>query len=1074
MRRVKVWSSILAAMLLFSSAGWAQVATGTISGAVSDSTGAVVPGAQVTVKNVGTGQLRELTTNERGRYTAPQLSVGSYEITVSSQGFQTEARSGITLSVGQEAVVNFSLQVGAVTERIEVTGEASLVETTTATTSGLVDEKTVRDLPLNGRSFTDLMDLQPNVKKVLVGGSSRSSGFGIKFSVAGSHPNQNNYMLDGLNMNDSRVQTPASAGGGILGTDTIQEFRMLTSNYSAEFGQVGGGVMVAVTKQGSNSINGSVFEYLRNSALDARRFFDAGGVPPFKRNQFGFTLGGPVKKDRTFFYGSYEGLRERLSDTSISVVPTADARRGFLPSGPCVNGCAVGSTAQKILNLFPLPNSTNHGNGTADYNTALANPTDEDYLTIRLDHNFSSNHMLFGRYTFDDGTEDSESANGLNTSGNVSRSHQVALSFTSVLTPTLLNNVRVGVNRSVAELVFASTGKDLSPFIHIPGREAGNVSITTCCGIGGGDPSSGYWWTSYQVSDDVTATRGNHSLKFGWSLNRNWANQSRPWGPENGNYDFATLEDFYAQRPNNLLMGGPATDTIRAWRQWYHGLYAQDDWKLMSNLTLNLGLRFDWFTVPTEANNKIAQPRDIIRDQSTIVGGPFWEQRSAFAHFSPRVGIAWDPFGNGKTSIRTGFGVFQQAIRTLDYTHAGDRNPPTSGFFLVQPTTGNPLTYPDAWANLGRAALSGAAQPRIEANAFEMEQPYKLNWNFSIQQEVLPNTKVDIGYVGSRSVHQLRATSDANSPANIAGPDGRRYIPLTSTRPNTKFSQIRYRDAGNDAYYNSLQIGVQKRFTSGFQVNSSYTWSKSIDTSSITFSQGTEFSGNSVQEPFPDKKNNRGPSSWDIANYWSTNFLVDLPFGPGKPLGENLTGVGAKILGGWSLSSVITVQSGTPFSPILASDYAAALPQGGGGGQKPDLAVGAKQNTVLSNWTPTLYFDVNAYELPPLTPDCVPLTTGGANRCTRRVFGNVGRNILRGPGIVTVDFSFLKRTQITEGSELQFRAEFFNMLNRANFAIPDGRVFTSTSRPVRDVRGGRITNVLTTGRQIQFALKFIF
>ena len=1055
---------------------WAQSAAGTISGTVLDSTGAVVPGAALTVKNTDTGLSRTLQSNERGRYVASQLTLGAYEVTVGAQGFQTEVRRGITLAVGQEAVVDFALKLGAVSERVEVTGEASLVETTTATTSGLVNAMTVRELPLNGRSFTDLMDLQPNVKKLAaVGSKSDSQGFGQKFSVNGSHPNQNNYIMDGLVINDSRVQTPSSSAGVLLGTDTIREFRLLTSNYSAEFGQVSGGIMTAVTKSGTNSLHGSAFEYLRNSALDARSFFDIGGVKPFKRNQFGFTLGGPLKKDHTFFFGSYEGLRQRLANTVISRVPTAAARRGFLPSGPCSAGCTVGATAQKVLNLFPLPNANDHGDGTGDFISASSYPTNEDYFTIRIDHTLSERRFLFGRYTFDQGHSEDVAptvVQDLFTAAKDNRSQYLLLNFTSVLTPTLLNTATAGLNRSPAFTPFkVVTKEDLSPLVSIPGRYPSNVAITGCCNLGPPEPRS-YWWTSFQYSDDMTYTPGDHSLKFGAALLRSQDNRLR-YMFYGSNWTFASLPDYFAERPTNLNTATPQADPQRGLRQWIAGAYLQDNWKVFPRLTLNLGVRFEWVTVPTEVHNHIGNIRNIYADQTTTAGGPWWNQASAFAHAAPRVGFAWDPFGNGKTSVRGGFGIFQESIRETDFSTPSDRNAPYYVTTLLTNLPGSSLTYPLAYNNFGRPGLPPIL-PRVEAMGFHLDQPYKINWNFAIQREILPNTLLTVGYTGSRGVHLLGLTADDNSPPSVRGADGRRFIPVGTPRLNPNFTQIRMRDTGHDSHYNSLQVSIGKRFSRGFQFNSSYTWSKSIDTSSLRGSQGTDFAGNSDQESYPfDTKANRGLSSWDLRHYWSSNYVYELPIGPGKAVGRSLAGVTGKLLGGWNLSGVLTMSSGPAFSPSLAFDYAGALPQSAGGGQRPDLIPGKSLNPVLGKVEK--YFDPFVFDLPPLTPEFANrsecLTATPAAAC-RRVFGNVGRHTITGPGIATFDLNLLKNTKVTEKSELQFRAEFFNLLNRPNFGIPNTNVFLSGGR--RDVTAGRITNVVTSSRQIQFALRYTF
>ncbi|MBI4443016.1 MAG: TonB-dependent receptor [Acidobacteria bacterium] len=1076
------WPNLLMLSMLFlfaaTAPAFAQTSSATISGTVMDSTGAVVPGAEVTVKNVDTGTTRVLTTNERGRYVAPQLLSGNYEVSASSAGFQTEIHRGITIAVGREAVVDFSLRVGAVTETVEVTGEAPLVETTTSTTSGLVAEETVRELPLNSRNFTDLMDLSPNVKRLAAArGDSPVMGFGTHFSVAGAHPSQNKYVIDGINTGDGRQNTPGSAAGNVLGTEAIREFRVLTSNYSAEHGEVSGGIMTAVTKSGTNTLHGTVFEYLRNSALDARDFFDRdpenpsvrSDPPPFKRNQFGFSLGGPIVKDRSFYFGNYEGLRERLGTTSFLRVPTEAARRGFLPTGPCAAGCAVGPNAQKVLNLYPLPNATNHGDGTADFISAPSKRTREDYFAARLDHTFSEKYFMYGRYTFNDSDVYNPTDAGLMFRADGNRYQSLTMSFTSLLTQTVLNTFRAGVNRNVTfqQTQLEPDAPDASFLVFIPqnGNVPGSLGIT---GLGGLTDQNErlFWWTAYQFNNDLSYTRGNHSFKAGASVQRNHDNGNARFNFR-GNWSFASIADFYAEKTQQLLTVLPGVDAGRGFRTWWTGAYVQDDWKVTPRLTLNVGLRFEWFTIPTEVNGKIATLRDLYTSTDTTVGDPFFKQEAAFAHFSPRVGLAWDPFGDGKTAIRAGVGIFQELIRNFDFHLAGNRMPPFYVTTVMRNTAATPLTYPDIFSNFTRLGIPSVL-PRLDTLAFELKQPYKLNWSFNIQREFLPNTLFNIGYSGSHGVNLMNLWSDANSPPSIVGANGRRYIPQRTPRLNPNFTQIRYRHTGNDSYYNAMLVSVTKRLSQGFHVNSSYTWSKSIDTSSLKLSQGPEF-GNADQEAWPhDPIANRGLSSWDMRHYWSTNFGYELPFGPGRALGGDLTGFAGKLLEGWSLSGILTATSGPPFSATLAFDYANALPQGGGGGQKPD-AVGQNLNPVIDGYRddPDHYFDANAFALPPITPDCAAPAT-----CTRRVFGNLGRNTLTGPGLLTFDLNLMKNTKLTERAQLQFRAEFFNLFNRANFDLPNTTVFLAGSN--RDATAGRITATATKSRQIQFALRFIF
>ncbi|MBI4443140.1 MAG: TonB-dependent receptor [Acidobacteria bacterium] len=1058
MMRRHLFFRLLGVFLFWVSILGAQT-TGSFSGRVQDETGAVIPNAEVTVQNTDTGTSRIIQGDQAGRFLAPQWSPGNYEITVRVQGFQSETRRGIRLAVGQEAVVDFVLKVGAVTEIIEVTGEASLVETTTAATSGMIEGNQVRELPLNGRSLTDLFALQPMVVKLAAGSTSSAEGFGTKYSVAGSRPDQVNYTIDGLNVNDVQNSTPGGVAGGLLGSDTIREFRMYTGNFGAQFGRVSGGVMVAVTQSGTNTLHGSVFEFLRNNALDARSFFDRGGKPPFKRNQFGFTMGGPINKDRTFFFGSYEGLRQRLTTTQLSRVPTPDARRGILPSGPCAAGCVVTSAAQGVLNLFPLPNSRDFLDGTAQFINTVSNPTNEDFFAMKVDHTLNDKHSFFVRYSFDDGDQFLSDAFSLQGNSNKNRNQYAAAEMTSVFTPSLLNTARVGVNRSVTKVVpkFLVSEATLAPLTFIQGKQPptggpGTLSVSGFFSIGTDSiiPRI-FHLTSYQVSDEITWIRGSHSMKIGGFFQRDQNNETVEFGGR-GSYTFPTIERLYQSSPIILLSHIRADNTgIRGFRQSIFGGYLQDDFRVNQRLTLNLGVRYEAISNPSEVNGRITTLPNIFQDSTYTVGKKFFDNPS-MTNFAPRVGLAMDLFGNGKTAIRAGWGIYYENIMHNYYRLPGYLNPPFAETAILSPPTS--IVFPNALTNF----TGVITRPRLETIEFDLRQPYKMSYSFDVQQEIHPSLALSIGYQGSRGVHLIAAWPDANQPQSFVAADGRVTIPVGQTRPNANFSQIRHRTSDNNSSYNAMKISVTKRFTHGFQFVTGYTWSKVMDNNSLVVSQGTDFSGNAdgPARPFSHAIE-WAPSNYDIRQYFTTNFTLELPWGPGRRLGGQLSGVAGKLLQGWDVNAIITAATGPPFSATLAFDNAGALPQSGGGGQRPDMKPGFSNNPVLEGYRsdPDHYFDVNAFSVPPA-----------------RTFGNLGRNALFGPGIVTLDFSLNKSTAITERVRLQFRSEFFNLLNRANFRIPASSVFVAGGRV--NPAAGQITGIFGTSRQIQLGLKLNF
>ncbi|MBI4443491.1 MAG: TonB-dependent receptor [Acidobacteria bacterium] len=1046
------FSVIVLGLSLFCVPALIAQTTGSFAGRVQDESGAVIPNAEVTVQNTDTGISRIVQSDQEGRFHSPRWSPGNYEITARVQGFQAETRRGIRLAVGQEAVIDFSLRVGTVAESVVVTGEAPIVETTSAATSGMIEGNQVRELPLNGRSLTDLFDLQPLVIKLAAGSTSLAEGYGIKYSVAGSRPDQVNFTIDGLNVNDVQNATPGGVAGVLLGSDTIREFRMYTGNFGAQFGRVSGGVMVAVTQSGTNALHGSVFEFLRNSALDARKFFDVGGLPPFRMNQFGFTLGGPIIKDRTFFFGSYEGLRQRLTSTARSRVPTLQTRRGILPSGPCVAGCTVASSVQAVFDLYPPPNSRDFVDGTAEFINTTSEPTGQDFFAVKVDHVLSDKHSFFARYSFDDGDKLSPDDFEYAANTGKTRNQYAALEATSVLSPAFLNTARVGVNRSVTltDIKLLVPAERQAPLTFIPGKGPGSAGVSGFFSISGGSGTSPrlFRLTSYQISDEITWVRGGHSLKIGGFFQRDQNNENVEFSSR-GAYTFNTIEDFFAARPNILNSWVRAENTgIRGFRQSIFGGYLQDDIRVSQRLTLNLGVRYEAISDPTEVNGRITTLPNLSDPQITT-GGKFWNNPS-LKNFAPRLGLALDLFGNGKTAIRAGWGIYYETIMHNYYRLPGYLNPPLAETVLYRT---QPIIFPNAVANF--AGLK--TQPRLETIEFDLRQPYKMNYNFDIQQEIFSDLALSIGYNGARGVHLIAAWPDVNQPRSFVGPDGRVTIPRGQPRPNTNFTQIRHRSSDNNTSYNAFKFSLTKRFSHGFQFRTGYTWSKALDNSSLVVSQGTDFDGNAdgPARPFSHAVE-WAPANYDVRQYFTSNFTLDLPVGPGRSLGGDLTGVGGKLLEGWGANMIFTAASGPPFSATLSYDNAGALPQGGGGGQRPDLKLGFSNNPVLENYRQDTdhYFDVNAF---------TPSPTG--------TFGNLGRNTLVGPGRTTVDFSVSKNTGITERTRLQFRAEFFNLFNRANFRLPSSGVFVAGGR--LSATAGRITNTFTA-RQIQFGLKLIF
>src|ERR1700676_4251377 len=675
---IKICASFAIVILLFSFSVLipvsAQVSGGTLSGTVTDQSGATVPEAQISIKNIATGVSRVVSGDPAGFYSAPNLLPGTYEVATVAQGFATTVLTGVTITVGAQQVLNLTLRIGQMSEREEVTAEVPTVELASSSIGAVVNSTTIRELPLNGRSWTDLAVLQPGVSRIETQKiQNENRGFGAQLSISGARPQQNNYRLDGVSLNDYSNGGPGSVLGGNLGVDAIQEFSVLTSNYPAEYGKSSGGVVNAVTHPGTNEFHGSVYEFLRNSALDARNFFDS-SIPPFKRNQFGASAGGPIRKDRTFVFADYEGIRQSLGVTSVVTVPSPAARSGQLcptpdPSvtpAPCApSTVTVDPSIQKILNIFPLPNlgiisSSNGELGT--YGVAEQQIVSENFFTARVDHKFSDKDSLFGTYMFDNTPLTTPDNFNDVLLGSLTKRQALILEESHIFNPTLINSLRFGFNRDFANgpetlkaINPASADPSLGP---VPGYNLGTLLVSGVDKYVGGlnaQSVSLFRWNSFQGYDDIFLTRGVHALKFGVAVERDQLNELITNAP-GGEVHFDTLSHFLTNQPQLFLAAFPALTTPRGTRQTIFGVYAQDDWRFRPNLTLNLGLRYEMSTVPTEVQGKLSNLYNLT-DSTPHLGDPYF-LNPTLRNFEPRVGFSWDPFHNGTTAVRGGFGVF--------------------------------------------------------------------------------------------------------------------------------------------------------------------------------------------------------------------------------------------------------------------------------------------------------------------------------------------------------------------------------------------------------------------------------
>jgi hypothetical protein len=1074
--RLKLSRALRAAgvLLLVVSPASAQRVSSDILGTVTDVSGRVIVGAKITVTRTETGEERGVKTNEDGNYRISGLSPGTYEIRGEYPGFKTLVRKDIEFLVSQDVVVDLTLQVGELREKVEVSGQPSLLESASSELSGVVTDKTLRELPLNGRDLFQLTLLQTGVLPTTNAGPNPfAEGGTSKAAVQGARPTMNNITLDGGDINDPAYNTPPGGVAGVqLGVDGIEEYRVLLNSYSAEFGRNAGANVQYVTKSGTNEIHGSLFEFLRNAALDARNFFDLGRVPPFIRNQFGGTVGGPLQRDRTFFFLNYESLRESKSITNSLSVPDANARQGLLPSASDPSKLVFVGVDPRIspfLKLYPLPNAGSLGAGLGLLQMSQTQPTQEQYGLVRIDHKVTANDQIFLRYVIDDSNSVVPFASTVVPGfpgERVARNQYLMLNWQRVIGTSLLNEAKLDYSR--VHLAARDSNSPLSISLS-PNRPLGAISIVGLPQLGNSliSPIESISNT-FEGIDNLSYQRGNHTLKVGADFKRLQMN-----GPfdalVNGSYIFSDLTAFgFPALSDNpplefFLHGIPFlyfgvdrafADSDRGFRQNYLGLYFQDDWRVRSGFTVNLGLRWEYWGNPGEASGRLANIRNPLRDPAPTVG-KIWAG-VPLDLWSPRLGFAWKPSAAGKTVIRGGAGIMRDQIWANLYSDTRFYEPFFRALQYVFPNFVAPPPNVNSLIGLGGPpSVIG-----IFGITFHPDFPYYLQYNLNVERELASDWRLQVAYVGSRGNH-LPRTGEVNP-----------FVPSLGRRINPNFGSIPLLVTDAQSFYNSGQLSLYKRFSHGLLLQASYTYSKSIDDQSGALPSDYD-SDSGVGQDFFNRKGDRALSSFDRRHVFVLNYLYNLPFAAGRQ------GFAHTLAGGWSVGGIVSLMSGLRFTPNLGafnnSGTMALQPA-----DRPDLKAGVNPCGAPILGRPNQWFDPTIFTLPP------------PGR-----FGNAGRNILCGPSLKNVDFSVLKETGLSERVRLQFRAEIFNLFNHPNFDVPvntqgptgsggnGDAIFVGRAgscNPASDALGcgilapnvGRIFRTVTTSRQIQFALKLMF
>lgn len=1105
----RIWLHLAATIALMFGIGAplrlaAQAIGATISGTVTDQSGGVVTNAEVSIKNTATADTRTVSTNANGIYSAPNLQPGSYSVTFTAPGFATAVQSGITLTVGGAQTLNLTMQVGQSTQTVEVTAEAPAINLTNAEVGAITDETTIKELPLNGRSWSDLANLQPGVYQLHTQPDVQSRdrftrGYGLQLSISGSRPQQNNYRVDGISINDPGNGGPGNVLGANAGVDAIAEFSVLTTNYSTEYGRASGGIINATTKSGTNQFHGAAYEFLRNSWLDAPNYWDAKDSsgnylkPQFRRNQFGADAGGPIIKNRTFIFGDYEGLRQSKGLSNSSPIPSAAAAAGadpaiapyltaFFPVGGSLNG-------KPVCSIVP-------SGGDTDFCTFGANQVStEDYYIIRADHKISDNDSLSGTFFRDKASTNTPDEYNNKIVSTATSSTFATIAETHSFGTTLVNSIRFGFHRDFqggpAGATAINPATSDTTFGAFPGLDAPQVFVNGNPLFTGGltsDNPQKNNWNTYQVYDDAFWTKGKHSFKFGVDVERDQLNVLRSPRP-GGIFQFATMEDFLHDCGSTVTVncsGASGTQKIStdlpgktapsSPRQTIFGVYFQDDWKFRPNLTINLGMRYEPTTVPNDPQGRNATLPSIFDTTGTqlpLCGQQFKDptgavvcnaqtnglfRNNSLRDFDPRVGFAWDPQSNGKTSVRGGFGFYDQLpliafmgsaadSQTFPFLLAGSNANLAGGSF------GEFGSFPSGCAGptlpmacqVSAGGVQGSRAAYVEQNP---KRAYVMQWNLSVQRQIIPNLTFQIGYVGSHGVHGTTQVDDVNIVLPISSPMG--YLwpcdnPVTGfvysggnindcngtvaqpgghgsgTVLNQTVGRLPATFFRNSSVYHGLELELTKMMSHGLQVNGSFTWQKSLDTASGAVISDSVITAISSLNWF-DPKLTRAVSDFNDAKVLSINYLWIIP----TP--KSLSGFTGTAIGGWQLGGIFSASSGQPFTAILAGDSLGL--NNSDSFAYPNRLSGPGCDTLTNPGNINNYVKLQCFQIP------APVSFNGHNFIP---LGNAGRNIMTGPGLESFDFSVEKNTKVTRISEsfdVQFRLDVFNLFNRANFNPP--------------------------------------
>jgi hypothetical protein len=981
---------IVAVAILATFAAFAQVDRATLTGTVTDASGAALVTAKVTAIHKESGLQRAVSVQQAGNYVLHQLPIGTWEITIEAPGFRGVRHENVPLQVGQIRTLDAQLEIAPTATQVEVVGTAVALDQSSAELGSVVQSNQIHQLPVNGRHWAGLMLLAPGA--INTGDGSQGS---TRF--VGRANDDNNWTFDGIDNTAIKDPTYGANTRLVVSMDSIAEFKVSSSLYSAESGSALGGQVHLVSKSGSNSFHGGVFEYFRNSALDARTVFDGPELPPFRLNQFGGNVGGPIKRNKLFFFTNFEGLRQRQSSTFTNQVPSQALRDRVIGTSP---------ELREMIEAYPLGDRPTSDPNVDDIVRQFSRKGTENSGMARIDYNLSDRTTMFGRYNVNDFLlSDPEGIRDIYQAEETARTQNGVFQIQRTFSPTVVNETRFGVNRNPR--VERDTGVFLESF-SIPGI----TSLPTT-------ESQSEIGTTYSGINNLSIFRGRHNLKFGAEVRRVHVNVA--WTPSIG-VDFADIDDFVDNHVDEIDID-EGLPMAGARRTYYFG-YAQDEMKLRRNLTLNLGVRYEYYTVVKEVNGRLLV-FDTNKGDFAPLGTPaYMPDRN---NFGPRASLAWAPgFLKDRTVIRAGYGVYFGPGQ-VDDVMAGIES--TEQSFSLSAGEFPNLSFPIT-PFIGLAESEGRTPRHLLPHRSDM---YSQHWGISVQQQMPANFTMQVGY-NANNAHGILSRTYINN-----------LVPGTNRRPWPAFGKIDSKESAGNGSFNALQVSLNRRMTGGLMWQTEYMWSHAINDGAIGAGESA------APQNVNDRRAEKGDSQYDIRNTITTNVVWDLPFGPGRPV---LTrGLGSRVLGGWELSMIHTARTGRAIN-ISITRAARDLPDGNTSNQRPSLVPGVPvypENQTIGNWLNPAAFAVPA----------------------RGTWGNLGRFTARGPGVNQFDVSLQKTMGISESHRVAFRAEFFNLFNRPHFGLPASNISAASAF-------GRITSPANrtvgtgTARQIQFMLRYMF